>query len=333
MFERKIIVRNKLLILLKKDEDYISGEVLSGRLGVSRAAIWKNMKKLKDEGYIIHSRTNKGYKLIGVPDIINEQEIKDGLKTKYIGQKLYAYDVTCSTNAQAKKEAGSGAIHGSLFVAEMQTDGKGRFNKEWLSPENVGIWLSILLRPDVMPSKIMQISLISGIVVCKAIRNITGLNAQIKWPNDIIINSKKVCGILTEMVTEEQRINYVVNGIGINVNTREFQEDIKNIATSLYIETGKIHSRKLLIQQILTIFEEYYEKLIYNDDLKSIIDEYTEMCLNIGKDVVVMIKGEKVQGVAVGITEIGELIIKTENGMMINFCSGEVSVRGINGYI
>jgi len=332
MYERKLIVKNQLLLILKQNTDYISGEAISDSLGVSRSAIWKVINKLKNEGYIIESKTNKGYKLISVPDIISEQELKDGLNTKYVGQKIYSFDEINSTNEQAKKQAGSGAINGSLFIADRQTGGRGRLNKQWSSPEKVGVWMSILLRPDVLPSKIMQISLISGIVICKAINNQTGLNAQIKWPNDIIINGKKVCGILTEMVTEEQRISFVVNGIGVNVNTLEFPEEIKDIATSLYLETGKMFSRKLLIQEILTSFEEYYEKFIFSDELTSIIDEYRSMCLNIGKEVVVIMNNKQIKGTAVGITEIGELIIKTETGEIINVSSGEVSLRGVNGY-
>ena len=326
-------MKNQLLIMLKQNTDYISGEAISDSLDVSRSAIWKVINKLKNEGYIIEAKTNKGYKLISVPDIISEQELKDGLRTKYIGQKIFAFDEIGSTNEQAKKQAGSGAINGSLFIADRQLCGRGRLNKQWLSLANVGVWMSILLMPDVLPSKIMQISLISGIVICKVIKNQTGLNAQIKWPNDIIINGKKVCGILTEMVTEEQRISFVVNGIGINVNTNEFPEEIKDIATSLYLETGKIFSRKLLIQEILVKFEKYYEKFIYGNELTSIIDEYKSMCLNIGNEVVVIMRDKQLNGKAIGITEIGELIIKTEAGEVTHVNSGEVSIRGVNGYI
>lgn len=207
-------MKQEILNMLQAADGYVSGERISQELGISRAAVWKHIKKFKADGYEIESATNKGYRLISLPDILTEHTIKNGLGTKFIGQNVFVYHETDSTNSRAKENFS--VPDGSLFIAEIQNHGKGRLGRSWEAPEGVGIWLSLLLKPRLSPTEVSQITLIAGLAVCRAIGN----NAKIKWPNDIVIGSKKICGILTEMSAEINMVNFVVCGIGINVNTR-----------------------------------------------------------------------------------------------------------------
>lgn len=318
-------MKQKILDILKSTDGYVSGERISEQLNISRAAVWKHIKKFKEDGYEIESVTNKGYRLISSPDIITESGIKSGLNTEFIGQKLFIYDETDTTNERAK--ANSDAPEGSVFIAEVQTHGKGSRGRGWVSPRGTGIWHTILLKPDISPLEVSQITLVAGLAVCKAI----GLDAKIKWPNDIVIGGKKVCGILTEMSAEMDMVNYVVCGIGINVNTESFDKEIEHRATSMYIESGVKYRRDEIIARLMNEFEYYYKKFL-NDGLNAILDEYKEYCVTIGRDVSVIFKKETVTGKAVDVDENGALVVETADGI-IRVTSGEVSVRGIYGYI
>lgn len=318
-------MKQKILDILKNADGYISGERISEQLNISRAAVWKHIKNFKNMGYEIDSVTNKGYRLVSSPDIITENGIKSGLDTEYFGQTLFIYDETDTTNERAK--ANSSAPQGSTFIAEVQTRGKGSRGRGWVSPRGTGIWHSILLKPDISPLEVSQITLVAGLAVCRAI----GLGAKIKWPNDIVIGSKKVCGILTEMSAEIDMVNYVVCGIGINVNTESFDKEIEHRATSMYIESGQKFRRDELIAKLLNEFEYYYKRFL-NGGLRAILDEYKENCITIDRDVSVIFKKETVTGKAVDVDESGSLVVETADGI-IRVTSGEVSVRGIYGYV
>lgn len=318
-------MKQKILDILKSTDGYISGERISEQLNISRAAVWKHIKNFKKKGYEIESVTNKGYRLVSSPDIITESGIKSGLDTEYFGQTLFIYDETDTTNERAK--ANSSAPQGSTFIAEVQTHGKGSRGRGWVSQRGTGIWHSILLKPDISPLEVSQITLVAGLAVCRAI----GLGAKIKWPNDIVIGSKKVCGILTEMSAEIDMVNYVVCGIGINVNTESFDKEIEHRATSMYIESGQKFRRDELIAKLLNEFEYYYKKFL-DGGLKSILDEYKENCITIDRDVSVIYKKETVTGKAVDVDESGSLVVECADGI-IHVTSGEVSVRGIYGYV
>ena len=300
-------MKEEILDILKNADGYISGERISEMLNVSRTAIWKHIKSLRESGYKIESVTNKGYRLISSPDI------------------LFIYDETDTTNNRAKESNTS--PDGSVFIAEMQTHGKGSRGRGWTSPRGIGIWHSILLKPEISPLEVSQITLVAGLAVCKAI----GLNSMIKWPNDIVINGKKICGILTEMSAEINMVNYVVCGIGVNVNTESFDDDIADKATSMFIESGHKYVRNELIAKLLNEFEYYYKKFL-DGGLSAILDEYKKCCVTLGREVNVIFKNETVHGTAVDVDENGSLAVQTENGI-IHVTSGEVSVRGIYGYI
>lgn len=318
-------MKQKILDILKNADGYISGERISEQLSISRAAVWKHIKKFKESGYEIESVTNKGYRLVSSPDIITESGIKSGLNTEFIGRNLYIYDEIDTTNECAKLN--NAAPDGSVFIAEVQTHGKGSHGRGWVSPRGTGIWHTILLKPDISPLEVQKITLAAGLAVCKAI----GLDAQIKWPNDIVIGDKKVCGILTEMSAEMDMVNYVVCGIGINVNTESFAAEIAHRATSMYIESGQKYCRNEIIARLMNEFEYYYKRFL-DCGLDAILNEYKQHCVTIGREVSVIFKNETVAGKAVDVDENGSLVVETENGT-IHVTSGEVSVRGIYGYV
>lgn len=319
------ILKQQILDILKSSDSYVSGEQISNELGISRAAVWKHIKALRENGCEIQSVTNRGYRLVSSPDMITESGIQEGLNTEFIGRNIFYYDETDTTNERAKTN--SSAPDGSIFIAEVQTHGKGSCGKSWTSPKGTGIWHSILLKPDISPMEVSQITLVAGLAVCKAI----GLNSKIKWPNDIVIGSKKICGILTEMSAEINMVNYVVCGIGVNVNMESFGSEIAHRATSMYIESGKKYCRNEIIAELFNTFEHYYKEFL-EGGLDAILDEYKENCVTLNKEVSVIFKKETVRGKAIDVDNSGALVVETNNGI-IHVNSGEVSVRGIYGYV
>ena len=324
--EREICMKQSIIDILKSGGGYVSGEKISQKLGISRAAVWKHIKSLRSEGYDIQSVTNKGYYLAAAPDTISEYEIKSGLKTARIGQNMrYVYE-TDSTNNEAKRF--SDMADGTLFVAEIQTGGKGRLGRQWVSPAGEGIWMSLLLKPDIIPGEAPEITLIAGLAVCRALKD---YGALIKWPNDVVIDGRKICGILTEMSAEIERVSYIICGIGINVNTEEFPDELKETAVSLYTVTGEKHSRAEIIKRVAEEFEPLYDEYL-KYRLKNIIPEYKSACVNIGKRVSILYGEKETPGTAVDITENGHLVVDTDEGR-VTISSGEVSVRGVYGYV
>ncbi|HEX3038536.1 MAG TPA: biotin--[acetyl-CoA-carboxylase] ligase [Oscillospiraceae bacterium] len=324
------MTKEEVLNYLRNTSNYVSGEELSEKLGISRSAIWKSINSLRESGYVIESATNRGYKLVSVPDALTEQEILNGLKTSVIGKTVYAYETIDSTNNEAKRQAQAGAPHGSIFVAEHQTDGKGRLGRTWSSPEGAGIAVTILLRPDASPLSITNITLLTGLAICNAIRAYTGCDAKIKWPNDIVIGGKKVCGILTEMAAEIDRIEYVVVGSGINVNNASFPEELSIKATSLFIESNHEISRVKLLQAILQKFERLLLEYNTQDDAAMLAD-YKKSCVNLGKKISITRNQKQICGTATDITPTGELLMICDDGTKLEINSGEVTVQGIYG--
>jgi len=334
--KRRIFVKDTVLEELRENSaEYLSGEELSKKLGVSRTSIWKHIKKLKEEGYIIESSTKVGYKLIGAPDILYPKEIERLIDTEIIGRKIIFFESIDSTNNYAKMIAADSFIEGMLIVAEEQTLGKGRMGRGWISPKGKGIWVSIMLKPDMKPEQAMQITIIASYAVAKAIKEVSNLEALIKWPNDIVVNGKKVCGILTEMGAEMDAINYLIVGIGINTNIDKtsFTQRGLNTATSLKIEAGENIDRKLLLSEIIMNFEKLYLDLAKNLDITNIINNYKKLSVTLGKDVRIIYNNEEQLGFAKDINNSGQLVVILENGEEIEIVSGEVSVRGIYGYV
>lgn len=312
---------------LKNSEGYISGEQISAELGITRSAVWKYINALKADGYQIDSVRNKGYKLVAAPERLDHDEICSRLHTSLIGKEIIVLDIVDSTNEEVKRLAAKGGENGSVVTAEQQTAGKGRFGRVW-SSDNGGLYFTVLLKPNLPPSDIASITLASGYAVCQAIIAYTGLQARVKWPNDIIIGTKKVCGILTEMAAQSDRIDYVAIGIGINLNHTEFPRPIDKKATSLLIETGK----RIDKNDFLAVVLGYLDKVITDfcvslsvDDLKN----FKAVCATLGRQVTVERGSSVIKGVAVDITSSGELVVTDENGTEVIVGSGEVTVQGI----
>lgn len=325
-------MKNEILRLLKTNDTYISGQQLCGYFKVSRTSVWKVMEQLKKEGYEIEAVRNRGYRLISSPDVISEAEIKSLLGTEWAGKKVVYYDETDSTNNRAKDSGEKNGAHGTLFIADKQSAGKGRRGRVWESPPGKSIYMTILLRPEITPDKAPMLTLVMGLSAAEGIRKVSGVEAEIKWPNDIVMNKKKVCGILTEMATEMEYVNYVVIGVGINVNQKYFPEEIKETATSLYEETGNVYRRSELIAAVLKRFEKNYETFLEAGDLSGIRKAYDSILVNRGQEVKILEPGNEYTAVAEGINKNGELIVMLPDGRRKNIFAGEVSVRGIYGY-
>lgn len=327
-------MKEKILRMLKEAEGYVSGQDICELLGVSRTAVWKNINQLKEEGYEIEAVQNRGYILKQTADSLSEFEIKSEInECEWFAEKIYFYDEIGSTNDECKKLAEEGAKHGTLVIAEKQTKGKGRRGRNWESPKGTGIWMTLLLRPDIEPYNSSGLTLVAAMAIDKAITEVTGLDAKIKWPNDIVVNGKKVTGILTEMSAQPEMINYIVIGIGINVNTEEFPEDIAKTASSLKIESGKTIKRSSIIALFGKYFEQYYARYIKTQDMSLLIDEYNKELINVDRQIKVLAKENSYTGIAKGINRHGELIVETENKELRNVVAGEVSVRGLYGYV
>lgn len=298
----------------------VSGEELAGEFSVSRTAIWKHIKALRDEGYMIDSSTNLGYSLAGTPDTLSPGEIKAGIHTKIIGKEIKYFKETQSTNIIAREIAPS-VEEGTIVIAESQTAGRGRLGRKWISPEG-GIWLSIILKPKIEPLHAPRITLLAGVSVARAIRSL-GLTAKIKWPNDILINGKKVCGILTEIGAEADLIDYIVIGIGIdaNVDIDSFPDEIRDNSTSLKKEMGKKINRVDFVRKLIEEFDSEYLKF-QKEGFQPILEEWRNMSATIGEWVKISTQTRTIYGEAVGVDNEGALILESSEGHLEKVVAG-----------
>lgn len=326
-------MKEEILRLLRSADGYISGQELCNRFGVSRTAVWKAINQLKEAGYEIEAQQNKGYRLMAAPDLMTEAEIKSLMHTEWVAKEVLYFDTIDSTNTKAQELAEKGYPSGTLVVADKQESGKGRRGRSWVSPSGTGIFMTLMIKPDINPNNASMLTLVAALAVAKAITSVTGEEALIKWPNDIVVNSKKVCGILTEMNAQFDYINHIVVGIGINVHNESFPEEISQMASSLMIEAGgKRFHRAQIIAETMSYFEQYYDTFLKTQDLSDLVREYDELLVNMNKAVRVLDPKEPFDGKAMGITPKGELIVDTwESRKLVS--SGEVSVRGIYGYV
>ena len=326
-------MKEEILRLLRSADGYISGQELCNRFGVSRTAVWKAINQLKEAGYEIEAQQNKGYRLMAAPDLMTEAEIKSLMHTEWVAKEVLYFDTIDSTNTKAQELAEKGYPSGTLVVADKQESGKGRRGRSWVSPFGTGIFMTLMIKPDINPNNASMLTLVAALAVAKAITSVTGEEALIKWPNDIVVNGKKVCGILTEMNAQFDYINHIVVGIGINVHNESFPEEISQMASSLMIEAGgKRFHRAQIIAETMSYFEQYYDTFLKTQDLSALVREYDELLVNRNKSVRVLDPKEPFDGKAMGITPKGELIVDTwESRKLVS--SGEVSVRGIYGYV
>lgn len=321
------------MALLREQKDYVSGQELCQRFGVSRTAVWKAIGQLKKEGYAIDAVQNRGYRLADMESIYGQNELSSRIKSQWAGHRLHYFDSLGSTNAQAKLEAEAGAAHGTLVVTDMQTAGRGRRGRDWSSPAGTNVYFTLILRPDCEPNQASMLTLVMALAVAKGIARVTGLQADIKWPNDIVVNGKKVCGILTEMSLEQDYIQYLVTGVGINVRQQDFAPDIVNKATALEMEGAGNVNRAELIAAIMKAYEEDYQVFQATGSLAKLRDTYDSMLVNRGRKVVILDPKGDYEGIARGIDDAGQLLVELPSGEIVKVYAGEVSVRGTYGYV
>jgi len=326
-------MKTEILRVLRNSMDYVSGQELCNGLSVSRTAVWKVMNQLKDEGYVIGSVQNKGYRIIAYPDVMTADEIMSRLKAETFVDRIFSFDEVDSTNLKARFLAEEGAPQGTVVIADKQTHGRGRRGRSWETAGKTSIAMSIVLRPNILPTHAAMLTLIMGMSVVEACNQVLHVEAQIKWPNDIVLNKRKFCGILTEMSAEIDYINYIVVGTGINVNMDSFPEEIVDKATSLKIETGQSVLRSELSASVLECFEVNYKSFLEVQDLSFMLEKYNESLVNFGKNVRVLDPNGEYTGTSIGINNSGELIVKKEDGTIEFVYSGEVSVCGLYGYV
>lgn len=313
-------MNTKILDSLHRFKDgYISGSELAGTLKVSRTAVWNHIEYLREQGYSIEAHPRLGYRLKSVPDRLLPDEIQRDLTTKYIGRKLWVYEMVTSTNDTAWELAIKDAPSGSVVFAESQSKGRGRIGRSWFSPKRKGLWFSVILRPNLQPVYAPMITIAGSIAVAKAIMKHTGLSVWIKWPNDIYINNRKLGGILTEMNTELDRIKFVILGIGINVNIEPqvFPKELQEKAVSIKC------SRIEVVKEIMVSLEFYYN-MLNKKNWDTIINEWKNLSLVLGKRIKLAQGKKYYDGQAVGIDQYGALILRQDDGFSKHFTSGDI---------
>ena len=320
------------LLNMLADKEYVSGEDISRRLNVTRAAVWKRIQALREQGFLIESAGKKGYHLVQPNDSLLPVFVKRGLKTKWAGQPpmIYSESMT-STNIVLKQAAEGGAAHGTVALCEEQTAGRGRRGRGWVSPKGQGLWVSLLARPALPPGRAQLITFAAAIAMAEAVEKETGLEIMIKWPNDLVLQGKKVCGILLELSGDVETIAYVVIGTGLNVGEKAYPPEISESATSLAAALGHQAERAPILRSYLAAMEHYVDSL-ERDGLPGILQAYERKSCTLHHAVRVS-GGEEFLGTADGLDENGALLVKLEDGTIRRVLAGDVSVRGVMGYV
>ena len=326
-------MKRKILKMLRNAKNHVSGQEICDALGVSRTAVWKAVNALKAEGYGIEAVQNRGYRLVDAPDVLTEAEIGSFRRDIWAEAPLVVFGETDSTNTQANLLAESGSPEGTLVVADVQTSGKGRRGRTWINPPGQQVAMSFILRPHFAPDRASMLTLIAAMAGRGAIAELTGTAPAIKWPNDLVMNGRKLCGILTEMKLEEYDIAHIIVGMGFNVGQEEFPEELADRATSLFRETGKRWSRAALCALVMDYFARYYRRFEEEQNLGFLREEYNACLAGLGKEVRVLAPEAEWTGTSLGINEAGELLVRHEGGEVEALSSGEISVRGIYGYV
>lgn len=330
--------REIVLKLLRAEGDgYLSGEELSRRLGLSRAAVWKAVDALRRDGYEIEARTGVGYRLNMTPNALTEAEVRSCLgHTELVGRNLCCLEEVDSTNTYARRIALDGAADGTVVIANAQNAGRGRMNRSFQSPKDKGIYLSVLLRPNLPPERMLPVTAMAGVAVCAAVERVCGVRPGLKWPNDPVLHGKKLSGILTELSLEAEtgRVQHLVLGIGINVlqTPTDFSPDVAALATSIALELGRSVSRPALAAALIEELDRLYKDLKAGN-LSGYLARYRQDCVNLGKPVQILDAESREYGEAVNIDEAFGLVIRDQKGQLRTVRSGEVSVRGLYGYV
>ncbi|KGX87943.1 biotin--[acetyl-CoA-carboxylase] ligase [Pontibacillus litoralis] len=318
--------RGRLLdILAKHNEEYVSGQMLSDQLNISRPAVWKHMKELEKDGYVMEAVPRKGYRILSFPNKVSQNTIQWGLKTKWLGQHMLHKTSTPSTQMLAHNQAQNGSAHGTVIIADEQTNGRGRLHRQWYSHKGEGIWMSMILRPTMEPHLSPQLTLLAATVLAETLKRHCGVKPQIKWPNDILIHDKKVAGILTELQAEQDQVNYIVLGIGMNVNqpNTAFIGELQRKATSLHLQTNQTWDISALVQDILQTFEKRYDEYMENG-FAHVKLRWEAFGYKLGEIVPIHTHQNKWYGRLMGIEEDGALYVLDENGQGHILYSAEI---------
>ncbi len=318
--------REAILSLFHQTPDgFVSGERISDELGVSRTAVWKHIRNLRQAGYQIEAIPSRGYQLQQSPDVLMPEAIQSGLDCQLVGSRIISLEEADSTNLQASRLGDEGADDGLVVIADRQSSGKGRMGRQWESPGGVNLYASILLRPPVMPFEAPKLTFLSAVAVCRAIKNCTALQPTVKWPNDILLNGAKVAGLLNEMSSETDQVHYVVLGIGVNLNMRaeQFPDDLRYPATSLAIASGKVVSRLAFTRSLLQELDALYQ-LYLEEGSAPVFTAWTELCDLTGKRVQVDCNNLLIEGTMVGLGDDGALLVRTSAGKIESIYAGDV---------
>jgi BirA family transcriptional regulator, biotin operon repressor / biotin---[acetyl-CoA-carboxylase] ligase len=312
----------------------VSGAELSQRLGVTRAAIWARMRELREVGYQIEAGPHLGYRLVGAPDLLHADDLLARLGTiRVVGRDIRVFKETTSTNDVAEKLARDGVKEGVVIFAESQSRGRGRLGRRWLSPASKGLWFSVLLRPDLRPQSCTQLTVASATALRRAIQQQTGLECRIKWPNDILVNGRKIAGILTELNAELDHVRYLILGIGVDVNmtVTDFPPELRQISSSLCIESGKAVSRPELAVSVLRALDQDYTRICAGG-FEQVADEWEEHCQTLGCEVSIRTGNREIRGRAEALDEQGCLLLRTEHGHVERVVGGDVTLAGTPTY-
>lgn len=336
-----------LKLLKEAAPGYVTGAELGDRFGFSRTAVWKYIKELRAEGYSIEASSRKGYRLVPANGLLNPFEIANDLGTRIVGREVLCYDTLPSTNAHAARLAAGGCSDGLAVMAFQQTQGKGRLGRSWESPPDKGIYLSVVLRPPMAPAETQIFTLAAAVAAVRAIYRAAGLMTGIKWPNDIVAGGKKICGILLEMNSEADRVNYIILGMGINYSQKasDFPGELQDRASSILLELsasddrsgyvkakngsgGRLELVRALLQELDSVLLD-----ILDGKNREVLDLWREYSATIGREVRFTLRDSEYTGTAGDITEDGRLVVDCSDGIRRELISGEVSVRGIYGYV
>ncbi len=322
--------RDKILHLFRHHPDsYLSGEEISRRLNISRAAVWKQVKVLRELGFEIEAKHAAGYRLVAAPDLLLAAEIEDGLTTQLLGRSIISYPEIDSTNSEARRLAEAGAPEGTVVVADRQSAGRGRLGRCWESPSRVNLYCSVLLRPAIPLHQASQLTFISAVAVAETLKDVCGLNAEVKWPNDILVNGAKISGLLNEMNAETEQIHFVILGLGINLNmlTEQFPDDLRYRATSVLLETGRPVDRRYFLQQLLVKLDACYRQFRC-DGFVPLRRRWETLCDTINRVVEVDLGQQKIVGTVVGLDSDGALRLQRDDGRVERILAGDVCPVG-----
>lgn len=317
----------EILRVLRSRPGGVSGAELSQHLGVSRATVSARVDELRTLGYEIEASPHSGYRLTGAPDLLHADDLMSRLEPRrVVGRDIQIFRETTSTNDIVEKLARDGVKEGVAVFAEAQTRGRGRLGRRWISPARKGLWFSILLRPRLRPQAVTQITIAAATALARSVESHTGLAVSIKWPNDLLLRGKKVAGILTEMSGELDQVKYVILGIGVDVNVDQFPAELRQIATSLRIETEELVDRAALAAEILRQLDRQYARVCAGQ-FETIANEWEERCTTIGRDVIIVAGQRRVQGRAEALDQDGALLVRTQHGRLQAVIGGDVTVQ------